>query len=183
MAATKQVILGSGKLYIKAFNDGDTFTLSSVAVDDNLIGYIKGGASLEYTPTVYEVVDDLNVVHQKFLTKEAAVLRSGIMTWNVKTLKEIMGNGELAETTGLNTLKLGGNGARIMQKYAVVFVHERTATEAIRVGIVGTKDTALTLTFNPEAETVIDAEFTAVGHDSDGTLVIIEEDVAAASGA
>lgn len=173
---TNNIILGSGKLYVAQVPEGE-FTLSSIAVTANEIGYIQGGASLEYKPTTYEIKDDLCRVYKRFITSEEATLKSGILTWNVEALNKIISNGTYTTTTTINTLKLGGNGAREMTKYAVVFVHTKSDGKAIRIGMIATNDAGLSLSFAADKETVVDAEFKATGCDDNGTLVIIEEDL------
>ena len=42
------ITLGSGKIYLQAFADAMP-TVEDLCVDENLLGYIKGGAALEYT--------------------------------------------------------------------------------------------------------------------------------------
>ena len=177
MAVNKDIILGSGKLYIAKFTAGSTFDLSTVAVEANQVGLIQGGASLEYKPSTYEVRDDLCVVYKRFITAEEATLKSGILTWNLAALDKIVGNKTYTADTSKRTLKLGGNGARDMEQFAVVFVHKKSDGEDIRVGIVGTNEAGLSLTFAADKETVVDAEFKAIGSDDNGTLVIIEEDL------
>ena len=173
---TKDIVLGSGKLYIAKLTD-ETFDLSTIAVEGNQVGLIQGGASLEYKPSTYEVKDDLCQVYKRFITSEEATLKSGILTWNLEALNKIIGNKNYTTTTAKNTLKLGGNGAREMEQFAVVFVHTKTDGKDIRVGIVGTNEAGLSLAFTADKETVVDAEFKAIGHDDNGTLVIIEEDL------
>lgn len=173
---TKDIVLGSGKLYIAKLTD-ETFDLSTIAVVGNQVGLIQGGASLEYKPSTYEVKDDLCQVYKRFITSEEATLKSGILTWNLEALNKIIGNKNYITTTAKNTLKLGGNGAREMEQFAVVFVHTKSDGKDIRVGIVGTNEAGLSLAFTADKETVVDAEFKAIGHDDNGTLVIIEEDL------
>ena len=163
---TKDIVLGSGKLYIAKLTD-ETFDLSTIAVAGNQVGLIQGGASL----------DDLCQVYKRFITSEEATLKSGILTWNLEALNKIIGNKNYTTTTAKNTLKLGGNGAREMEQFAVVFVHTKSDGKDIRVGIVGTNEAGLSLAFTADKETVVDAEFKAIGHDDNGTLVIIEEDL------
>lgn len=177
---TQNITLGSGKLYIAKFTAGSEFNLSTVAVASNQVGLIQGGASLEYKPTTYEVKDDMSVIYKRFITSEEATLKSGILTWDLAALDKIVGNKEYEATNSMRTLKLGGNGAREMEQFAVVFVHEKTDGEEIRIGIVGTNEAGLNLSFAADKETVVDAEFKAVGSDANGTLVIIEEDITSA---
>lgn len=177
MAVNKEIVLGSGKLYIKKMTSSESFDMSTIAVEDNQIGLISGGASLEYKPTTYEVKDDLCVVYKRFITAEEATFKSGILTWNVEALNKIISNGTYTSDTSKRTLKLGGNGAREMEKFAVVFEHTKSDGKAIRVGMVGTNDAGLTLEFASDKETVVDAEIKAMGHDDNGTLVVIEEEL------
>ncbi|MEG2858065.1 MAG: hypothetical protein RR994_05550, partial [Clostridia bacterium] len=116
-------------------------------------------------------------------TAEEATLKSGVLTWNLEALNKLIGNKTYSATSTLRTLKLGGLGAREMDEFAIVFEHIGTGDRArqnIRVGLVGTNDAGLTLAFAADKETIVDAEFHALGHDTLGTLVIIEEDIPAA---
>ena len=80
------ITLGSGKLYVTEYA-GDTLPdNATVEVEENLLGYIKGGAELEYTPETYTAKDDLGLVTKEVLTSEEAILKTGIMTWNAETL-------------------------------------------------------------------------------------------------
>lgn len=45
-----QIVLGSGKLYVAAYT-GEVPTADIIETEENRVGYIKGGASLEYKPT------------------------------------------------------------------------------------------------------------------------------------
>ena len=46
MAVSKNIILGSGKLYMKKMSASDTLDTTTLCTDDNQIGLIKGGAQL-----------------------------------------------------------------------------------------------------------------------------------------
>ena len=117
------------------------------------------------------------IVYKRFITAEEATFKSGILTWNVEALSKIISNGNYVTDTEKRTLKLGGNGAREMEKFAVVFEHTKSDGKAIRVGMVGTNDAGLTLEFASDKETVVDAEIKAMGYDDNGTLVVIEEEL------
>ena len=58
------------------------------------------------------------------------------------------------------------------------FVHEDAADGDIRVTIVGKNEAGFTLAFAKDKETVVDAEFKAKPHDSEGTLIVYEEETA-----
>lgn len=174
----KEIVLGSGKLYIAKHTAGEALNLATIAVDANQVGLIKGGASLSYKPTTYEVKDDLSVVYKRFITGEEVTFKSGILTWNLAALDKIVGNKAYTTDTSKRTMKLGGNGAREAEEFCVVFEHTKSDGKAVRIGLVGTNEAGLELTFAPDKETVVDAEFRAIGSDEDGTLAIIEEDIA-----
>ena len=108
----KEVItLGSGKLYITEYV-GTIPTDLLLETSDNLIGYISGGASLQYTPESYTATDDLGYAQKTVITAEEVLLTSGIMTWNGQTLEKLSATGRVTEntTTGKRTLKIGGVG-------------------------------------------------------------------------
>lgn len=178
---TTDIVLGSGKLYGMPISEfTGAFDFDELIAEVNILGLIKGGAEISYKPTIKELKDDLNIIRKKFITAETATLKSGIMTWDVEALHGLLDSAysETAATTeavGVKQLKLGGVTREIAQ-YALAFVHQLTPTEQIRVGIVGTNDTGLTLKMTVDTETTVDAEFTATGIDDKGVLVIIEQD-------
>lgn len=63
------VTLGSGKIYLQTFSESMP-TVDALCVESNLLGYIKGGASLEYTQETYEEKDDLGYVSKIITTNE-----------------------------------------------------------------------------------------------------------------
>ena len=83
------ITLGSGKLYLQAFSTSMP-TVETLCVEANLLGYIKGGASLEYTQETYEEKDDLGFVSKIITTSEEAILRCGLLTWNGNTLQKLI---------------------------------------------------------------------------------------------
>ena len=57
MSKKERIILGSGQVYLvefaNAFPEVDT-----ICVEDNRLGYISGGATLEYKPSFYQAKDE-----------------------------------------------------------------------------------------------------------------------------
>lgn len=172
---SEKIVLGSGKVYISEYTDSipENATLET---EDNLLGLIQGGATLSYKPTFYEAKDDLGIVSKKFITDEEAILKSGVMTWNGKTLKKLCSTAIVTEATGKRTVKIGGAGNYDGKKYVIHFVHEDTVDGDIRVTIVGSNEAGFELAFAKDKETVINAEFKAQPCDSNGTLIIYEEE-------
>lgn len=174
-----RIVLGSGYLYISEFS-GSIPSDQTIEATANLLGYIKGGATLSYKPTVYKAIDDMGKVSKVITTDEEATLKSGIMTWNSETLKKLCSRARItttaatAQAAGSHNLKIGG-GTDDGKKYVLRFVHPDATDGDIRVTIVGQNEAGFELAFAKDAETVIDAEFTAMPHDSDGTLIQIDE--------
>lgn len=175
---SEKITLGSGKLYLTTFS-GTVPDTDTLCVDANLLGYIKGGATVEYTPTFYEAKDDLGYVVKTIITEEEAILKSGVMTWNGNTLNKLCDTGRVTEDTTkhLRTVKIGGIGNAHGAKYVICFHHDDPIDGDIWVVIVGQNQAGFSLAFAKDAETVIDAEFKCLAQDTDGTLIkYIEED-------
>ena len=172
-----KIVLGSGKVYIDEFSN----TLpedTAIEVEAKLLGYIQGGATLSYKPTFYEAKDDFGVVSKKIITEEEAILKSGIMTWNGDTLKKLCSTAKVTEdkTKKIRTVKIGGAKNYDGKKYVIHFVHEDAVDGDIRVDIVGSNEAGFEMAFAKDKETVINAEFKAQPHDSDGTLIVYREE-------
>ena len=181
MAASERIVLGSGKLYCQEYS-GTMPEDSVIETATNLLGYISGGASVEYKPTFYSCKDDLGIVQKSVLTEEEATLKSGVMTWNANVLQKLCTTGRVTEDTSkkVRTLKIGGVGNQDGKNYILHFVHE-DAEGDVRLTIVGRNEAGFTLTFAKDKETVIDAEFKAMPKiDSEGTLIVYKEEIPAA---
>ena len=183
MALNKKIVLGSGKLYAAEFTDSIPES-TTLEVEDNVLGLISGGATLTYEPEYYTASDDLGLAVKKMITTETVTLKSGIMTWNGKTLQKLCNTGRVDETkAGKRTVKIGGVGNYDGKKYILRFVHEDAAEGDIRITIVGSNEAGFEIAFAKDEETVIDAEFTAFPLDDDGTLIIYEEEDSTVTGA
>ena len=175
MSAPKRIVLGSGTLHVSEFSsssDIDTAAkIEALCTSDNVIGYIKGGATLTYTPTCYTAIDDLGYVTKTIITEEEVTLKSGIMTFAAASLKKLCATGRVTDESGTSVLKIGGIGNADNKKYAVIFHHEDDTDGDIYVCIVGANQSGFTLAVAKDQETVIDAEFRALAQDDDGTLI------------
>lgn len=170
----ERIVLGSGKMYVVEFT-GEIPEDSVIEAEENLLGYIQGGATLSYAPTFYEAKDDLGIVSKKVITQEEAVLKSGIMTWNGDTLKKLTPTARVTEDETNRTVKIGGVGNNDGKKYVLHFVHVDKVDGDIRITIVGSNEAGFELSFAKDKETVINAEFKAQPHDKDGTLILYKE--------
>jgi len=174
--AAERVALGSGILYVTEYT-GTIPVNAVIETEDNRLGYIQGGASVEYKPSFYEVKDDLGYVYKKILTSEEASLKSGILTWNAGKLAKLCDTGQLSESGNIRTLKIGGIGKYTGKRYVIHFLHKDPQDGDLRVTIVGANESGFTLAFAKDKETVIDAEFKAQPADNEGTLIILQEEI------
>ena len=170
------VTLGSGKIYLQTFSESMP-TVDTLCVESNLLGYIKGGASLEYTQETYEEKDDLGYVSKIITTNEEAVLKCGLLTWNGATLKKLLDRCSSTAASGKRTTKIGGAGNEQGGYYAICFHHEDKTDGDLWILIKGRNTTGATLTFATDAGTTVEPEFKALPHDSDGTLVELIEEI------
>ena len=173
------ITLGSGKIYLLPYTDTVPPTVDTVCQADNLLGYIKGGASLEYTEETYEEKDDLGYTSKVITTSEEAILKCGLLTWNGTTLKNLIDRCSVTELAGKRTVKIGGAGNAQGANYAICFHHEDKNDGDLWILIVGRNTAGATLTFAKDAGTVIEPEFKALPQDDNGTLVQLIEEIPA----
>lgn len=176
----ERIVLGSGKLYIKEFDgimpDLETI-VETMALPENLLGKIKGGASVEYKPTFVKEKDDLGTVAITILTDEEVILKSGIMTWNGVTLETICSTARVEEVGNKRIVKIGGIGNYSGKMYVMLFVYTHPQDGQIGVAIVGNNQAGFSFAFDKEKSTVIDVEFNAQPQDDEGTLIALIEDI------
>ena len=172
----KTITLGSGKFYLLAYTDTMP-TVDAICVDENLLGYIKGGAALEYTEETYEEKDDLGYVSKIITTSEEALLRCGLLTWNGETLAKLIDRSKTTTAAGKRTTKIGGAGNAKGAYYAACFAHEDKTDGNLWVLIKGRNTAGATLTFAADEGTVVEPEFRAMPHDDNGTLVELIEEI------
>lgn len=172
------ITLGSGKIYLEAFADTMP-TVETLCVDDKLLGYIKGGAALEYTQETYEEKDDLGYVSKIITTSEEALLKCGLITWNGATLQKLIDRCKSSEAGGKRTTKIGGAGNAQGGYYAICFFHEDLVGGNVWILIKGRNTAGATLTFAVDEGTVVEPEFKAMPHDNAGTLVEFIEEIPA----
>lgn len=173
-----EYVLGSGHLHFEELatrpTDWLSFMKTFFASQTNLLGRIKGGASLEYTTEKTEDQDDLGFVVLEELKSEKVILKSGMMTWNGETLAAICATARVSppDENGIVTVKIGGLGNRNGKTYVIGFEHY---SKKLRVLIIGKNNEGFTFSFDPEKATVIDVQFRAEALDNEGTLVIFQD--------
>ena len=179
VASVEEYTLGSGDLFIKEYTAGTAVTAEDVITNGERLGEIKGGASLEYTTETKEDSSDLGRTKIVIISKEDVVLKSGVMTWNGKTLEKLCQTARVTkdDSAKKRTIKIGGLANAANKSYAVAFQYKGDGKKGLTVLIVGKNTAGFTVSFSSDNATVIDAEFKAQALDNEGTLVVIEETV------
>ena len=179
VASVEEYTLGSGDLFIKEYTAGTAVTAEDVITNGERLGEIKGGASLEYTTETKEDSSDLGRTKIVIISKEDVVLKSGVMTWNGKTLEKLCQTARVTKDNSAKkrTIKIGGLANAANKSYAVAFQYKGDGKKGLTVLIVGKNTAGFTVSFSSDNATVIDAEFKAQALDNDGTLVVIEETI------
>lgn len=174
----KIITLGSGNLLIKEYTD----TMPAYSDFDDtadLLGRIQGGATLEYKGTWYEAKDDTGKAVKTIITEEEVTLKSGICTWNGKTLTKLCSTARVTEDKkkGIRIVKIGGVGNHDNKSYALCFHHIDKADGDIWLVVRAVNQGGFSLAFAKDKETVIDAEFKCLPQDEEGTLVQYVEEM------
>lgn len=172
------ITLGSGDLMIKECDGSAMPAYSDFDVETDLLGRIQGGATLEYKATWYDAKDDSGKAVKSIITEEEATLKSGIITWNGKTLEKLVSTARVSEKDGIRTVKIGGTANHNGKSYAICFHHTDKVDGDVWVVIRAVNQGGLSLAFVKDKETVIDAEFKCLPTDNEGTLIEYVEEMA-----
>lgn len=176
---SENIILGSGDLFIVEYS-GTIPEDATIEADDNRAGNIKGGATLEYSTDSKTVEDDKGRVKKTVLTSETVTLKTGLITWSKTWIQALVQTARIDETTkaGHRIFKIGGLSNNQKKKYLYRFVHTRDDGRKLRVTVTGKNTGTLSLAFDPDNETTVDGEITADTLDKEGTLVIVDDELA-----
>lgn len=172
------ITLGSGDLMIKEFLD-EMPAYTDFNPETDLLGRIKGGATLEYSGEWYTATDDTGKVSKTIITEEEATLTSGIITWNGNTLAKLCATGRVTDDPkqGIRTVKIGGIANNDGKSYALCFHHTDKIDGDVWIVIRAVNQGGFSLAFVKDEETVIDAEFTCLPQDDEGTLIQYVEQI------
>lgn len=170
------IFLGSGDLMIKEFTDVMP-KYSDFKVETDLLGRIQGGCTLEYKGTWYEAKDDTGKAVKTIITEEEVTLKSGVMTWNGKTLAQLCSTARISEADGIRTVKIGGVGNYDRKSYALCFHHSDKEDGDVWLLVRAVNQGGFSLAFAKDKETVIDAEFKCLPQDDEGTLIEYSEEI------
>ena len=170
------ITLGSGIPYIVEYS-GTMPDVDTICIEENRLGYCKGGAELSYTEETYEEKDDLGYVSKVITTSEEAILKLGLLTWNGETMQKLADRCKVTSAAGKRTIHIGGAGNAQGKEWALCFKHEDKSSGNVWVLIRGKNTAGFTLTFAADAGTVVEPEFKALPHDDNGTLITLIEEI------
>ena len=173
----ERIILGSGDLMIKEYTDTMP-AYTEFDADTDLLGHIQGGCTLEYKGTWYEAKDDSGKVVKTVITEEEATLKSGVLTWNGKTLAQLCSTARVTEDESIRKVKIGGVANHNGKSYALCFHHTDNIDGDMWVVVRAVNQGGFSLAFTKDKETVIDAEFKCLPQDDEGTLIEYVEEIA-----
>ena len=171
------ITLGSGDLMVKEYTDTMP-AYTEFNADTDLLGRIQGGCTLEYKGTWYEAKDDTGKAVKTIITEEEATLKSGVITWNGKTLAQLCSTARVTEDAGIRKVKIGGVGNHNGKSYALCFHHTDKIDGDVWVVVRAVNQGGFSLSFAKDKETVIDAEFKCLPQDDEGTLIEYVEEIA-----
>lgn len=174
-----EIILGSGDLYLVKFT-GEIPEDTAIETEANRAGNIKGGATLEYSMESQTVQDDKGRVKKTIITQETVLFKTGLITWVKEYIQALVQTARVDETTKANhrVYKLGGLANLSKDKWLWRFVNTRDDGRKLRVTVTGKNTGTISLAFQPEDATTVDAEITADTLDKSGTLVILDDEMA-----
>lgn len=173
------ITIGSGIPYMVEYT-GTMPDVATICTEANRLGYIKGGASLEYTVEPHEEKDDLGYVSKTVITSEETVLKMGLLTWNGTALQKLVDRCQVEEEDGKRTIKIGGAGNAQGKDWVICVHHVDQKDGDLWVMVRGTNTAGLALTLAADEGTVIEPEFRATPLDDAGTQVILIEDMGTA---
>lgn len=173
-----EIILGSGDLYLMAFT-GSIPEDKVIEAEENRAGNIKAGASIEYSSSSTTVEDDKGRVKKTIITKEDVKMKTGMITWAPMWLQALIATARVDEKSkaGHRVIKIGGLSNQNKTRYLFRFVHTRDDGRKLRVTVTGKNTGAITLKFDPENATTVDAEITAESLDAEGTLIYYDDEL------
>lgn len=178
---TKKIPIGSAIVYIVEDTGSEMPIKTDFEKDENLLGYIKSGASLDDKITTYTAKDDLGKVSKTIMTDEEVTAKMGLITWNGKTLEKVTPATTSTETSGVRTTKGGGIANYSGKKYWLRFVNEDAIDGDNRITVLGYPSQGFSLTLDPSKENMLNPEFVCCPIDDDGHYWQLEEEILTSS--
>lgn len=175
----KTITIGSALPYLVPYVD-EVPTVEEICVEQNLLGYIKSGAAVQYSDEAHEEKDDLGRVSKIVTINEEALVKLGLITWNGESLQKLVDRCKVTTSAGKRITKIGGAG-NAQGKYYVLCLHHPDPVDGdLWVLVVGRNTAGFTITLATDEGTLIEPEFKAMPQDDDGTLIQLVEEIPAA---
>lgn len=176
----KKITLGGGKIYCMEFA-GTVPEVDAICTEENHLGWIKGGASIEYTMEKHEEKDDLGRVSKVVIVAEEVLMKLGLLTWNGQTLTKLTSRGTTEEKEGRRITKIGGTGNGNNKDYVWCFHYEDKTDGDVWVLVIGQNQAGFTISFKSDEGSVLEPEIKAIPQDDAGTLIQLIEDIGSAA--
>lgn len=168
--------VGSAHIFAAAFT-GEVPADAEIETEENRLGYVEKGATVQYKPTSKNLKDDLGLIQRVIITDEDVTLKASLIAWSSKNLDVFCASGRTTETAGHRTVKIGGLNYASNKLWLFRLVHKDAQYGDVRITIVGTNTGGFTLTYKPDEAGNLDLEVTAQPSDSEGTLILYDEEV------
>lgn len=171
-----EIPIGSGNLFETEFT-GSIPDDATIETEANRLGRIEKGATVQYKPTTKTFKDDYGVIQRTVVTEEAVTLKASLIAWSSANMDVFSMSGRVSESAGRRTIKIGGLQNVSNKKYLFRFVHPDSELGDVRITIVGTNTGGFTLSYKQNDSGNLDLEVTAQPSDSEGTLIVYDEEV------
>lgn len=171
-----QIPVGSAYIYAVAFT-GVIPSDDTIETEANQLGYIEKGATVQYKPTSKTFKDDFGTLSRTVITEEEVTLKASLIAWSSANLDTFCASGRITETAGHRTVKIGGLKYASNKLWLFRLVHPDSKYGDVRITVVGTATGGFTLTYKQDDAGNLDLEATAQPSDSEGTLIIYDEEV------
>ncbi len=172
-----RIILGSGELYQMEY-DGETIPDdATIETEDNRAGNIKSGAKVEYSASSNTQKSDNGRVSVTILTEETVKMITGMITWADMWLETAIRTARKVTDgvpEGHTRFHIGGLNHVSTKNWLYRFVHTYSNGGQLRLTMTGKNTGTVSINFDPENPTTVDAEITAEPIKGDGTLLILD---------
>lgn len=176
-----RIPLGSMDFYVVEFS-GTIPQDSAIETESNMIGRTKNGGTVNYSSTWYEAASDDGKARKRKLTDESASISYGNITWNGNTISKLVATARTSEESNKRTTKIGGIVNDNGKRYLIRGVHKDPVDGDVRITGVGVNTGGWEAIYSPTQETIITPTFELEPKlDSEGTLLIYEEEVVEAA--
>lgn len=177
-----KIPLGSMDFYVTEWT-GTIPADNALEIEKNMIGRTKNGATVNYGAEWYAAESDDGKAKKRRLVKETASISYGAITWNANTISALIATARVEETSGKRTAKIGGVANDNGKRYLIRGVCHDAVDGNIRITGIGVNTGGWEAAFKTDSETVIQPTFELDPIDSDGTLLLYEEEVIEAKAA